>query len=83
MTTIVFKGKSYTLTTDADFTNRTMPVNDYNDPDEDGNYTFEMSAQAVDTDGTGYTVYWIFTTSVDIVELDEYDYDNIDRIEEN
>lgn len=84
METIEFNGKSYTLTTDADFTNGVLnyPKN-YNDVEEGEEFDFEMSASATDEEGNRYTVYWIFSDiKGDQKELDSFDYDNIDRVEE-
>jgi len=85
MTTIEFRGKSYALTTDADFTGRLLGggYTDYHEANEDGTYDFEMSAQATDEEGIEYTVYWILECTDHEQDLDIYDYDNIDRIEEN
>ena len=85
MTTIEFKGKTYTLTTDADFTGGLLGVGytDYHDAKGDGSYDFEMSAQATDKEGIEHTVYWIFECTDQGQELDSYDYDNVYRIEEN
>ena len=80
--TVTFEGKKYTLTGVADHTNRLIPFG-YNDRDEnDGEYNFEMSAPATDEEGNEYTVYWIFA-NVEDWELDQYDYDAVDRVEEN
>jgi len=81
MTTVTFEGKKYQLVSDADFTNRVLPVNGYNDREQnDGKYDFEMSAGAVDEDGNNCVVYWIFENDPD-KELDEYDYSKVDRVE--
>lgn len=59
-----------------------LPVMGYNDKDEnDGKYNFEMRADAVDATGKPYRVYWIFA-NVEGRELEDYDYNNIDRVEE-
>jgi hypothetical protein len=83
--TVEFEGMKYWLTNQADHTNRLLPYNGYNDKDENGNYNFEMSASAVDEKGNEYKVYWIFNTEIDedgtLKELDEYDYDSVDRVE--
>ena len=85
---VVFKGKKYILTDQADFTSRLLPtIPNYNEPDENGDYDFEMSAPAIDEEGNEYTVYWIFNTEKDedgeSKELDENDYDDVARVEEN
>lgn len=81
---VEFEGREYTLTDQADHTNRLLPVGGYNDPYDDGSYDFEMSAPAVDEDGNEYTVYWIFRTQYDDdgdpFPLDGYDYDAVDRV---
>lgn len=48
---VEFEGKKYILTDQADHTNRLLHYNGYNDPDDDGNYDFEMSALAIDGQG--------------------------------
>jgi hypothetical protein len=82
---VVFKGKKYILTDQAEHTNRLLPYNGYNDPDDCGNYDFEVSASAIDEKGTEYMVYWIFNTEKDedgnSKELDEYNYDDVSRVE--
>jgi len=84
METIEFKGKTYTLTTDADFTGRVLEggYTDYSTRENGENYDFEMSASAEDKEGNEYIIYWIFTCEDDEAELDSYDYDIIDRIVE-
>ena len=69
-----FKGVTYTLTDDAVCTNRVLN-NGTNDTH------FEMSAPATTENGAEYMVYWIFETQED-AELDAYDYDDVDRVEE-
>jgi hypothetical protein len=83
--TVEFEGMEYTLTTDADFTSRMLEhSNNYNDVLEGENYDFEMAADAVDSKGKEYKVYWIFTDvkGEDAKELDSFDYDKVDRVEE-
>ncbi|EGO63523.1 hypothetical protein [Acetonema longum] len=83
---VEFEGKKYILTSQADLTGRLIQHNGYNDPDDNGDYDFEMSASAVDECGDEYTVYWIFNTRKDAdgvdKELDQYDYDEVDRVVE-
>ncbi|AUS03582.1 hypothetical protein [Paenibacillus larvae] len=82
---VVVEGKEFKLTGDADFTNRVLGgwYTDFNDASEGEEYQFEMSAPGLDNEGNEVTVYWIFT---DIKgekgkeSLDEYDYDNVDRV---
>ena len=85
METIEFKGKSYTLTTEADFTNGVLnyPKN-YNDVEQGEEFDFEMSASAVDAEGNKYTVYWLFTDikGESEKELDSFDYYDINRVVE-
>ncbi|AHD06417.1 hypothetical protein [Paenibacillus larvae] len=83
--TVVLEGKEFKLTGDADFTNCVLGgwYTDFNDASEGEEYQFEMSAPGLDNEGNEVTVYWIFT---DIKgekgkeSLDEYDYDNVDRV---
>ena len=56
------------LTSDAKITGRTFD-------DE----SFEMSAEAIDSSNRKCIVYWVFDGS-EAKELDDYNYDNIDRI---
>ena len=88
MTTVKFEGKNYILDGEADFTSRLLPggyVN-YSEAGEDGKYDFEMSAPAHDEKGNQYIVYWIFESKFysngEPFETDEYDYGNVDRVEE-
>lgn len=70
--TVTYKGKTYTLTAQADFTGR-VDLEQYEDN------SFELSASAVDGKGKEYIVYWIFVD--DKENLDEYDYNKVDRVE--
>ena len=82
---VEFEGREYQLTSEADFTSRMLQYNNnYNDVAEGENYNFEMSAPAIDADGNAYTIYWIFegVKGEDDPELDSYDYDKVDRVEE-
>ena len=79
--TIEFNGKTYTLTTDADFTGRLLEGGYTNYHEDNEEYDFEMSARATDAEGNKYTVYWIFNCDDNERELDSYDYDDIDRVE--
>lgn len=63
--------KVYILKDEAEFTNRCLPT------DND----FELSAPVIDLEGNEYIVYWIFE-QIEDAELDAYDYENVDRIEE-
>ena len=80
---VVYDGRAYTLTGQAEPTSRLLP-----EPSEG---LFEMSAPALDWYGNLYTVYWIFerrytpytdpeTGEPMAVELDEYDYSHPDRV---
>lgn len=82
---VVFDGKEYQLTGEADFTGRILPGNmNYHEVALGEKYKFEMSAPAIDAEGSTYTIYWIFkgVKGEDDPELDSYDYDNVDRVEE-
>ena len=70
--TVTYKDKSYILTAQADFTGR-ADLEQYEDN------SFELSALAVDGKGNEYIVYWIFVD--DKENLDEYDYNKVDRVE--
>jgi hypothetical protein len=77
-----YDGKVLHLTTQADFSNRLIGYMDYHEAGMGEEYQFEMSALAKNDDGNEYKVYWIFwATKGSEKDLDEYDYDNIDRIE--
>ena len=77
-------GKTYTLTSAADYTSRLLPggYTNYVDAAEGDEYNFEMSASAADEDGVECTVYWIFAdTKGDEAPLDAYDYSTADRVQ--
>jgi hypothetical protein len=82
---VTFKGKTYIIEGMAEGTGRLLnTVPNYNEPDDDGNYDFEMSDNAIDEDGNEFIVYWIFNTS-DYnaeTEMDSYDWDNVSRVRE-
>ena len=81
---VIFEQKEYTLTSNADYTNRLLngPRN-YHEASEGQKYFFEMSADAVDSEGNEYTVYWIFDDVMgEETPLDNFDYDDVDRVEE-
>lgn len=76
---VTFNGKEYTLTTQADFTNRVLPTNNFNEASEGETYTAEFSAQTTN----GVTVYWMFDfVKGEEQELDSLDWDNVDRVVE-
>ena len=82
---VEFEGKEYQLTGEADFVSRILPGNrNYHDVGEGEKYEFEMSAPAIDTEGNTYAIYWIFEgiKGENDPELDSYDYDKVDRVEE-
>lgn len=85
--TLSYNGKEYAFVSDADYTNALLPdcYTNYNDACTDEEYDFEMSASAIDEEGNCYEIFWIFTgiKGEDDYELDSYDYNNIDRIEES
>ena len=70
---VVYECEKYVLTDGAEFTGRCLP-----DPYQQTH--FELSAPAIDNDGHECVVYWIFEEVKDW-ELDQYDYDDVDRIE--
>jgi hypothetical protein len=81
---VEFEGKEYQLTGEADFVSRILPGNmNYHEVGPGEKYEFEMSAPAIDAEGSTYTIYWIFegVKGEDDPELDSYDYDNVDRVE--
>lgn len=82
--TIEFNGKTYTLTTDADFTGRLLEGGYTNYHEDNEEYDFEMSARATDAEGNKYTVYWLFTDikGESEKELDSFDYYDINRVVE-
>lgn len=73
--TVVFNGKSYWLTEQADFSNRQFPGSWF-DAQEGETYMTEFSATAVDGAGDGFEVYWQFETiKGEEPELDVYPWD--------
>jgi len=74
--TVEYLGKKYILTDQAECTSRLLSDN-LNDH-------FEMSASAIDEDENEYAVYWVFENKFDgdgdPAELDDYDYDDVDRV---
>jgi len=86
--TIKFKGKTFWLTSHAILGDTLLTyTHNYNNPDNDGNYYFDMTAFAIDENEIEFKVTWIFNTEKDedgnSKELDDYDYDcNIDNVEE-
>lgn len=81
---VVFEGKKYILCDHADFSNRVLnKIPNYQNQGDNGEYWFEMSARAVDESGNEYTVYWMFyCDDPERNELDSYDYDKADSVEE-
>lgn len=78
--TVEFSGRTIILDNQAELTGRLLGTLDYHDrEDNDGEYNFEMSAPG-HVDGTEVMVYWIFR-NVEGWDLDNYDYDNVDRVE--
>jgi hypothetical protein len=75
---VTHNGKKYILREQAECTSRLLP-------DHLEGY-FEMSARGYDAQGEDVVVYWMFENVTDEdgdpAELDSYDYDDIDRIEE-
>jgi len=92
--TVNFNGITYTLTSQAEMTNRLINniSNNYNDVDDGEEYQFELSASAEYDDGnpenenlTTGTIYWVFTGTKgeNDPELDSYNYDDVDRFVED
>jgi hypothetical protein len=84
MTTIKFEGKEIELTSEAEYTNRLLnsAYTNYHEAEEGEEFSFEMSAQGIDEEGNEVVVYWIFEdVKGDQKELDEFDYDEVDRVE--
>jgi hypothetical protein len=82
--TILHNGKTYILTADAEPTGRQLDgCTNYHEAEEGQEYSFEMSAKAMDHDNNAYAIYWIFDDikGQERDGLDEYDYSKIDRIE--
>lgn len=59
--TVTHEGKKYTLTQEADFSNRQF-VGSWFDAQEGEEYTAEFSARALDAEGNEHWVYWQFDT---------------------
>jgi hypothetical protein len=82
---VEFEGREYRLTSEADFTSRLLPgpwnLKDVEDGEE---YQFEMSADAIDDQGKGCKVIWIFwkVKGEDGWELDSLDYDKVQCVRE-
>lgn len=81
---VEFEDKKYILTSQADHTNRLLPYQkNYHEVEENEEFDFEMSAGAVDENGNEFIIYWIFSDiKGNEAELDSFDYNNINRIEE-
>lgn len=79
--TTQYQGKTITLDSDADETNRLMPYLPYQEAGEGDTYYFEMFASGHDEAGNDCTVYWEFTAvKGEERELDTYDYSEATRI---
>lgn len=75
MTTVNFEGKTYTLTTEAEVSNRLLPYpKNYHEVEMGEEYDFEMTAKAIDENGDEYLVSWIFSD----IKGDEREYDSLD-----
>lgn len=59
--TVTHIGTEYTLTQEADFSNRQF-AGSWFDAQEGDEYTAEFSAKALDAEGNEYWVYWQFET---------------------
>jgi len=78
--TVDFKGKTYQLTSDADFTQ--FQDFSFNEAEDGEEFEFEMAADARDDEGNQYKVYWVFTDIKGAQkELDSFDYDEASKIE--
>jgi hypothetical protein len=78
---IKFNNKDYWLVDQAEHGNSLLHgMANYKNPDEDGNYYFDMQCFAIDCNGIEYRITWIFNTEKDedgnSKELDEYDYED-------
>jgi hypothetical protein len=82
---VEYDGKTYALTSEADYTNRLLPggYTNYYAAGEGDEYDFEMGAYAVDVDYNQYYVTWIFTGTKgeSDPDLDTYDYSVAERVE--
>lgn len=81
--TFKFNGKNYKAIEQAQPTGRELDAVNYNDAEEGEEYSFEMACRAKDEDGNTYMLYWVFTDiRGEERDYDDYDYDNIESIEE-
>lgn len=81
--TVVFEGKEFMLTGETDFTNRLLDgsFTNFHEATDGEDFDFEMSAPGVDAEGNEVVVYWIFSdVKNEQKELDEHDYDNVNRV---
>ena len=81
---IEWEGKTLFLTTQADFSNTLLPTQytNYHEAQDGELFDFEMVADGYDETGSLVKVYWIFEdVKGNQKELDEFDYNNIDRVE--
>ncbi|MGP4109212.1 hypothetical protein [Virgibacillus sp. L01] len=84
MEKVNFEGKTYTLAAEAEITGTQLDggFTNYREAENGDTYNFEMSAPALDEEGNQCTVYWMFEDVKNSEkQLDEFDYDNIDRVE--
>jgi hypothetical protein len=94
---INFEGERYYLQDSAELTSRNLEAQFDRFSQGDNNKYFEMSATALNDKGDKFTVFWIFEEehydhcdSVQNeselcdcgIELDHYDYDDVDRVEQ-
>ncbi|WP_218231564.1 hypothetical protein [Paenibacillus chitinolyticus] len=76
---VTFEGKIFKLMEEADFTNRQLPSQfvNYHEVTKGETYDAEFSADAVDEDGIGHQVYWMFEfVKGNEPELDSLNWDN-------
>lgn len=79
--TVTFEGKTYTLTAQADYTNRVFPAW-YGDASEGESYTTEFDCEALDDAGNLYRVVWQFeVVKGEEPEPDNHNWDDVAFVE--
>lgn len=81
---VEYKDKTYIIEGQSEHSNRLLDiVPNYNNPDENGNYYFEMTDNAIDYEGNEYRAVWIFNTEdIDMEDMSNWDWDKVYNIEE-